>query len=135
MKDADAAYTAFLTGGYPLEDYPGETLQCRNELDRTNWLGLTQKCEWVMRDERLFYEALELPAPEVLGDYQIPEPGIRCTSNAFIRPKLYEVIGLMEGVLTYAEAAQANWWRLKDLCYAVTSRQALEAIDMSEGWP
>jgi hypothetical protein len=132
---ADAAYTAFLAPGFPLDDYPGETLQIRNEMDRTNWLGLVKKIEWALRDEVLFYEDLGLPVPDVLGDYPIPEPGLRCTSNAFIRPKVKDVLTIMEGLLTFAEAAQANWWRLKDECRSVTTRADLEAIDMGAGWP
>lgn len=114
-------YERQLEKGMALADYPGETIQCRNELDRTNWLGLKDICE-----EAVFAG---------FGDELIPEPGIRCTSNAFIRPTFAYTLGLMRDVRTYALAAQANWWRLKDLAKTVETWQALEAIDLEEGWP
>lgn len=119
IAEADRAYAAFLAGGFPIEG--GETLQCRNELDRTNWLTLKDIC----------FEAIAVE----LGGELIPEPGIRCTSNLFIRPTFAETFALMQALRTWAMQAQANWWRLKDECRSVTSREALEAVDMTEGWP
>jgi hypothetical protein len=118
---ADAAYAAFLAPGFPLDDYPGETLQIRNELDRTNWLTLKDICA----------EAIAAG----VGDLTIDAPGIRCTSNAFIRPTYAETFVLMQELRAWAMQAQANWWRLKDECRSVTTRAALEAIDMGAGWP
>lgn len=118
---ADAAYAAFLAPGFPLDDYPGETLQIRNELDRTNWLTLKDICA----------EAIAAG----VGDLTIDAPGIRCTSNAFIRPTYAETFALMQALRAWAMLAQANWWRLKDECRSVTTRAALEAIDMGSGWP
>ena len=118
---ADAAYAAFLAPGFPLDDYPGETLQIRNELDRTNWLTLKDICA----------EAIAAG----VGDLTIDAPGIRCTSNNFIRPTYAETYALMQGLRAWAMQAQANWWRLKDECRSVTTRAALEAIDMGSGWP
>lgn len=135
VEAVNRAYADFLLIGMPLEGYPGETIQCRNELDRTNWLGLVRLCENAMRDERAFYEAMQLPVPEVLGDYPIPAPGIRCTSNTFIQPKVVETVALMDDVLAYAKDAQANWWRLKDLCKTALTSADLHAIDLTEGWP
>jgi hypothetical protein len=135
LDRVNARYAAYLAAGMPLEAYPGETIQCRNELDRTNWLGLEKKCEWAKRDERLFYEALQLPVPEVLGDFQIPEPGIRCTSNTFVRPTVAETALLMEALLDYALAAQANWWRLKDAVRSAATKAEMDAVNLEEGWP
>ena len=39
LQRVNDRYVAYLELGMPLADYPGETIQCRNELDRTNWLG------------------------------------------------------------------------------------------------
>lgn len=105
----------------PLADYPGETIQCRNEWDRTNWLGLKDICAEAMAAD--------------LGDELIAEPGIRCTSNVFIRPTYADTFELMRQVRTYALAAQANWWRLKDLARTVSTIRELNAIDLTEGWP
>lgn len=121
IADVNRAYAAYLDAGMPLVDYPGETIQCRNELDRTNWLGLKDICE----------EAIAA----ALGDEPIPEPGIRCTSNNFIRPTFSATLELMRLIRGYALAAQANWWRLKDLCRTARTAADLEAIDLSEGWP
>lgn len=121
ILDVNAAYEAFLAVGFPLEDHPGETLQCRNELDRTNWLTLKDICA----------EALAAD----LGDELIPASGIRCTSNAFIRPTYAETLALMQALRAWAMAAQANWWRLKDACRTVATRADLEAINLAEGWP
>jgi hypothetical protein len=120
-RDIDPTYEAFLAGGYPLEDYPGETLQCRTELDRTNWLALKDICA----------EAVGAG----FGDADIPEPGIRCTSNLFVRPTFAETLALMQALRTWAMAAQANWWRLKDLARSAATRESLEAIDLTQGWP
>jgi hypothetical protein len=121
LARVNARYAAYLDAGMPLEAYPGETIQCRNELDRTNWLGLKDICE----------EAIAAD----LGGLPIPEPGIRCTSNTFVRPTFAETLDLMREVRGYALAAQANWWRLKDLCNGAVSRDELAAIDLEEGWP
>lgn len=124
IKDkVDPRYDQHLLGGIPLDalGYPGERLQCRNELDRTNWLALKDIC----------FEAISAE----LGAALIPEPGIRCNSNNFIRPTFAETFTLMQHVRTWAMQAQANWWRLKDLCRAAPTAQELEAIDFEEGWP
>lgn len=117
----NARYEAFLAAGFPLADYPGETLQCRNELDRTNWLALKDIC-----DEALVAE---------LGDELIPAPGIRCTSNEFIRPTYAATWAMMRDLRAWVLAAQANWWRLKDEARTVATPQALEALDLEAGWP
>lgn len=121
VEEINRRYDAFLAGGYPLADYPGETLQCRNELDRTNWLTLKDIC----------FEALMAD----LGDALIPAPGIRCTSNNFIQPTFAYTFELMRSLRAWAFQAQANWWRLKDLARSQTDWRELEAMSIDEGWP
>jgi hypothetical protein len=121
LQRINEQYARVLDAGMALADYPGETIQCRNELDRTNWLGLKDICE----------EAVALDAGELL----IPEPGIRCTSNVFIRPTYAYTLDLMRAVRNYALAAQANWWRLKDLAKTASSLDQLHSIDLEAGWP
>lgn len=117
----NARYEAFLAAGFPLADYPGETLQCRNELDRTNWLALKDIC-----DEALAAE---------LGDELIPAPGIRTTANTFIRPTYAATWAIMRDLRAWVLAAQANWWRLKDDARTLPTREAVEALDLEAGWP
>lgn len=124
IKDkVDPRYDRHLMAGIPLDGqgYPGERLQCRNELDRTNWLALKDIC----------FEAISAG----FGDAPIPEPGIRCNSNNFILPTFSETFALMQHVRTWAMQSQANWWRLKDLCRSAETIEDLEAIDLEEGWP
>ncbi len=125
------AYKAFQAPGVPLADYPGETLQCRREtVDEDNWQELRDICRGMIALEREWF-----PEREVFGEFLIPEPGIRCTSNRFIRPTANATLIILDTVRAWAMAGQANHWRLKDLCWGAPTREALEAVDMTEGWP
>lgn len=132
VLDADRAYAAVLAKGFPTSDFEGqpepETLQCRNELDRTNWIGLLIKAQAVA------LIASEAEDPEAVMS-QPCDPPIRCSSNRMYRPSWSSVIARMYALLDQAALAQANWWRLKDECRTVTTREALEAVDMTQGWP
>ena len=131
IKDADAAYEAHLSRGFPTAPLPGEpepeTLQCRNELDRTNWLALLALCDAQQR-------VADLTADPTLMDAPIPVP-IRATSNRMYVVSYADAKARMFALLGQAAAAQANWWRLKDECRSATTAAALEAIDMKAGWP
>ncbi len=135
LERVNARYEAFLSGGYPLADFAPETIQCRNELDRTNWIELRDMCRRALVDEQAFYEALEVPVPEVLGDYPLPALGIRCTSNNYIQPTVAQTLTILDLMRDWAKAAQENWWVLKDLCRAAPTRQDLQSIDLNGGWP
>ena len=132
VGDADRAYGAYLARGFPTADFDDqpepETLQCRNELDRTNWIGLLIKAQAVA------LIASEAEDPEAVMS-QPCDPPIPCTSNPMYRPSWSSVIARMYALLEQAAQAQANHWRLKDECRSVATRQALEAIDMTQGWP
>lgn len=131
IKDADEAYEAYLARGFSTAPFPGqlaaETLQCRNELDRTNWLALLAMCDAQQR-------AADLSGDPTLMDAPIPVP-IRATSNRMYVVSYADAKARMFVLLGQAAAAQANWWRLKDECRAAPTWQALEAVDMTEGWP
>lgn len=132
----DPRYETFLASGVPLVDYPGETLQCRNELDRTNWMELRDLCREAIAAEKAYYAANELPDPvDGWGAGLITEPGIRTTSNAYIRPTVAATLAILATITTWAFAGQANWWRMKDEARACTTPAALEAIDLEQGWP
>ena len=131
--EIDAAYTAFLIGGMALADYPGETIQCRNELDRTNWFELRDMCRQAITAEKAAWDGL--PPTPVWGNYPITAPGIRCTSNRYVQPTVAATLVMMSAVSGWALVAQANWWRMKDLCDAATTDDDLRAINLDEGWP
>lgn len=122
LDEVSRAYDAFLAGGFPVT-YAGqaETLQCRRNVDETSWLYLQSKCE---RASVAGY-----------GAELIPEPGIRCTSNRFIRPTVDETLAILTDLGIWAEAAQANNWRMKDAVRDAESGEALNAIELGEGWP
>ena len=114
-------YEAFLAAGFPVTfEGVAETLQCRNELDRTNWLTLMGLCE----------EAIAAEA----GDAPIAIP-FRTTSNRFYVVSYSEALAILKDLRAWAASAQANWWRLKDEVRDAPTRQALFAIDMEAGWP
>jgi hypothetical protein len=117
-------YDAYLAQGFATADFDGqpepETLQCRNELDRTNWIGLVIKCQ----------AAVSLGA----GDLPIDVP-IRCTSNRMYVVTYADALGRMFDLLNKVGLAQANWWRLKDEARSKTDWRELEQIDLEEGWP
>lgn len=131
IKDADAAYAAYLAAGFPTEAFDGqpepETLQCRNELDRTNWLALLALCEAQQR-------AADMADDQTLMDALAPVP-LRATSNRMYVVTYASAKARMFALLAQAASAQANWWRLKDECRSAPTREALEAIDMTQGWP
>jgi hypothetical protein len=122
--EATAAYEAVLQGGFATADFEDqpepETLQCRDELDRTNWLGLVLKCQF----------AIQAGA----GDLPI-DPPIRCTSNRMYAVTYNDALARMLVLLGQVGAAQANWWRLKDEIGLAKSGEGLMGIDLTEGWP
>lgn len=124
MDQVTAAYDAYLDQGFGTADFldqpEPETLQCRNDLDRTNWLGLLMKAQ----------------AMVAVGAGALPcDPPIRCTSNRMYAVPYSEVVTRMFDLLTKVGTAQANWWRLKDEVRACPNREALKLIDLTQGWP
>lgn len=124
VLEIDRVYAAVLARGFATEDFDGqpepETLQCRNEHDRTNWLVLMGLCEEAIAGG--------------LGDQLIPVP-IRCTSNRMYVVSFDDCLARLRVLRTQAAVAQANWWRLKDAARAVHDWRALEDLDLTEGWP
>lgn len=127
----NAAYEQRLSQGFATADFEGqpepETLQCRNELDRTNWLGLLVKCTEAER----FAAEIEADWPLTL---QI-DPPLRCTSNRMYVISYQDAKGRMLALLDQVGQAQANWWRIKDLVEAAETLDQLKAIDISGGYP
>lgn len=122
LERLDARYEAFLAVGFPVTlEGNAETLQVSRDVDRTNWLTLLGIC-----DEAFFAGA---------GDYPIPAPGLRCTSNTNYLVTFNEAAVIIRDIRAWAAAAQANWWRLKDAARAAPTREDLQSIDLDEGWP
>lgn len=125
ILEIDARYDAFLAAGFPTGDFEGqpepERLQCRTELDRTNWLGLVVKCQLAIAQD--------------YGDVLEAGTVIRCTSNRMYAITPNDALLRMAGLLNDVDLAQRNWWRLKDLARSAGTREALNAIDLDEGWP
>ena len=125
IEEIDAAYAEYLTHGFITADFEGqpepERLQCRNELDRTNWLGLVVDCQ-----AKIGFG---------LGDVVQAGTLIRCTSNRMYQISPNDALSRMFGLLGQAKAAQENWWRLKDLARSAEKRTDLDLIDLTGGWP
>jgi hypothetical protein len=125
LERIDARYQSHLAQGFLTADLPDqpepERLQCLNVLDRTNWLGLVVDCQLKI----------------ALGYGDVVEAGtlIRCTSNRMYQISPNDALARMAALLTQADLAQRNWWRLKDLARSVETRDALLNIDLEEGWP
>jgi hypothetical protein len=132
IERINAHYEAYLGQGFPTADFDGqpepETLQCRNELDRTNWIGLLIKAQAVA------VIASQTEDPDAVMA-QPCDPPIRCSSNRMYRPAWSSVLARMYALLDQAATAQANWWRLKDAARSAETREALQGLDLDEGWP
>jgi hypothetical protein len=123
ISEVNARYDAVLAQGFATADFGDqpepETLQCRGELDRTNWLGLTLKAQAMISAG--------------LGDEPCSPP-IRCTSNRMYAVTYTDALARMFDLLDRVGRAQANWWRLKDAVRDCPTREGLNDIDLEEGW-
>lgn len=117
-----ARYDALLQAGFPIAGYPGELLQCRDEMDRSNWFEVRDLCRELIASDPL------------LANAPFPDPGLRCASNNFVQPTLGEVLAILAGMRSWVFAGQLNLWRLKDAVEACASREAMNAIDIEGGW-
>lgn len=97
-----------------------ETLQCRNEHDRTNWIGLLLKCQM----------ALSMGAGE--APCELP---LRVTSNANYQLTYNETFTLMVALLGWAAAMLGASFAHKDAIDGAADAAALAAIDLEAGWP
>jgi len=131
LEDVNRAYTDALARGFPTAPFDGEpepeTLQCRNDLDRTNWLGLLIKCQAVVAT------SVAMDIPEI-ADAPV-DPPFRCTSNRMYAPSYRDSVDRLFALFDMVASAQANNWRMKDLVAAAQSNEDLRAIDLNEGWP
>jgi hypothetical protein len=121
LDELDRIYAAHLDAGFPVTfEGVAETLQVSRDVDRTNWLSLLGMCD----------EAEKAGA----GAQPIPLD-IRCTSNRTYSLTYAAAGQTIRDLRAWCAVAMGNWWRLKDLIRACPTRDALNAIDLEEGWP
>ena len=124
VGDITRRYEAHIAPGFPVTlDGVAETLQVARDVDRTNWLTVYGIC-------------LEGIAAE-LGD--VPDTiYLQTTSNRRYYMTFNEAAVIIRNLRQWGLDAWANWNRLKDAARdpAVTpTSEALEALDLEEGWP
>lgn len=126
LKAAQARYELHLAGGFPCDfvgpegDAVAETLQMRNDTDRTNWLSLKDACNEVILAG--------------FGAHPIQLP-LRATSNRDYTPSYADTAEVLRRLRSWGAISLANLWRLKGLIQAAPTRKDLFAIDLEVGWP
>lgn len=119
INQVRAKYEELLDAGFPhnfgTEEEPvWETLQCRHELDRTNWLALKDAClDAVMAG---------------MGD-QVAALPIRCTSNNMYYKTYNEIIQILAALRGWAAMLQGIEWAKKDAIRSAATIAEVEAID------
>lgn len=117
---AQAEYDARLAVGFPVPGAPGETLQLRNESDRSNWLTLKDACNDAIL-AGLGAEPCALP--------------IRTTANNALPMSWEDAATLLRALRAWGAAMLQALWTLKDVIDAAETIEALEALDLAAGWP
>ncbi len=121
VVEAEAEYQARLAVGYPTTlGGNAETLQLRNSEDRTNWLGL------------LVAAQAAVGAGQGAEDYPV---AIRTTTNASYVVTNTAAVTLMFNLLAWAGAMFAARSAIKDAVAAAADKAALDAIDVTAGYP
>lgn len=119
--EINAEYAARLAVGFPVTlDGLAETLQVARDVDRTNWITFLGICD----------EAVAAG----IGDDDAAFP-IRTTANRNHVVTYAEGAQIVRDLRAWTGAAQANWWRLKDEARQAQTAQALNAVDIKQGWP
>lgn len=125
----DAGYEAFLQAGFPTAEFAGqpegERLHCRNEYDRTNWLGLLAKCNEVQQ------LSVELETPELMDQLGLR---FRCVSGRQYAVSYTDGKARLLVLLQQVEDAEFAWFGLKDQVRDAESRRELAAIDIEGAW-
>lgn len=112
-----AEYTRRVNIGFPLPG--GDLLQVRDG-DKANWLTLKDVCD----------DAIEAGA----GAQACVMPP-RTTSNAYVPGTYAETKALLQSMRTWAGAMMGRLFALKDTVAAAKTQAALDAIDVTSGWP
>lgn len=116
------AQQAFLAGfTVPTGKLAGETLQCRDNEDRSNWLA----------------SALRYAGHVQVGDGATEGATFRTASNATITCSYAEGYGAIMALGDWGAEIMARAWALKDAAAAAGDIAALDAVlaDLDNGWP
>lgn len=121
IMEINAEYERRLALGFPVVlGGSDETLQVARDVDWRNWLVFLGIC-----DEAVLAG---------VGDQPAGMP-IRTTLNHNYVVTYDEGAQIVRGLRTWGALAQANWWALKDAARAATTAEALNAVDITQGWP
>ncbi len=112
---------ALLTGGYKPSSGPlaGQTLQLRNNLDRTNWLT----------SQAAYGAAVAAGAGAVSG------ATFRTAENITTVMTYAEGLGVLLDMAAWGASVYAACWAIKDAIAASADDAALDAVDLEAGWP
>jgi hypothetical protein len=114
---AVAEYTARMAVGFPLGN--GDTLQVRDS-DKANWLTLKDVCD---------------DAIAAGGGGQPCAMPPRTTNNAYVTGTYAETKALLQNLRSWGGAMMARLFVLKDAVDTAADQAALDAIDVTTGWP
>jgi len=123
IVQAQALYDAKLAAGFPVTHGAiSDTLQLRDNRDRTNWLGLKDSCN----------DAILAG----LGEAPCPLP-VRTTGNQSLPLTFNETAQMMRDLRTWAAELQGVVWAKKDAIDAAADAEALAAVEatLEDGWP
>lgn len=121
LAAAGAVYAAKIAAGYPVTlEGVAETLQVRNDTDRTNWLGLKSAAK----------DAIDAGNGSDLYPVKI-----RTTSNARYALTNDAAFALMSAVLVWLADHMDAFWDIADAIEAAADADALAAIDLEAGYP
>ncbi len=112
---------ALLTGGYrpPTGPLAGQTLQLRNNLDRTNWLT----------SQAAYGAAVAAGAGAVSG------ATFRTAENITTVMTYAEGLVVLLDMAAWGASVYAACWAIKDAIAGAADIAALEAVDLETGWP
>lgn len=112
---------AILTGGYrpPTGPLAGQTLQLRNNLDRTSWLT----------SQAAYGAAVAAGAGAVTG------ATFRTAENITTTMTYAEGLGILLDMAAWGASVYAACWAIKDAIAGAADITALDTVDLEAGWP
>ena len=120
-SEAQVRCDALLTGGYrpPTGPLAGQTLQLRNNLDRTNWLT----------SQAAYGAAVAAGAGAVTG------ATFRTAENITTTMSYADGLGVLLDMAAWGASVYAACWAIKDAIAGAADITALDTVDLEAGWP